>query len=201
MKKIFLFASLLLTAAPSFAAGAVVTQASGDAQIVRAESVQPAAKNAACSAGDKLVTAAGSQMDVALNGLAGCRLLASTRCAIRKTDASEMELAVEEGNVILNLQKLPPGSTFRLETPTAVAAVQGTQFWGRVLPTGEAPDATTFAVREGTVQVTVKDSGKTVTLEKGQALDITPGQLPEVRPALDAELQAMAQASEIATNI
>ncbi len=102
--------------------------------------------------------------------------------------------------MILNLDKLPAGSTFQIETPTAVASVSGTQFWGRVDMAEVANPVTTFAVREGRVQITDKISCKAFDLEKGQALDIPKnGAAPTIRPALDAELAAMAQADAIRT--
>ena len=113
-----------------------------------------------------------------------------------------MHLKIMSGNAVLNLKKLSPASTFKVETPTAVAAVRGTQFWGRVdLQKADNP-VTTFAVREGIVTVMVKNAGKLFYLKKGQALDIPKNTsiAPSIRPALDAEMEAMKQASAIKTS-
>lgn len=180
-----------------------VTRIQGDAIVIAADGTsKPAAEGVKLTSSDKLQTGPNCQADIALNGVAGCRLLAGTLASMAGTNTKKSTVTVETGNVILNLQKLPAGTEFELVTPEAVASVRGTQFWGRVMPAGDTAAGTTFAVREGTVDIKVKSSGQTFRVEKGQALDISPdaGAVPAVRPALDEELAAMAQAPDILTN-
>ncbi|HXV18743.1 MAG TPA: FecR domain-containing protein, partial [Candidatus Omnitrophota bacterium] len=110
-------------------------------------------------------------------------------------------LKITKGNAILNLDKLPAQSSFKVETPTAIAAVRGTQFWGRVEASLPENPVTTFAVRQGTVEIFAKSVEKTFTLEAGQALDIPAVEttVPVIRPALEGEMAAMAQADSIRT--
>lgn len=177
--------------------GASVTQASGTAEVVRDSKTQPATAGVALQAGDALKTGPDGQLDVSVAGLAGARFLGSTEAALTGTEQAQMSVTVTTGNVVLNLKDLPPGSAFELETPTAIAAVRGTQFWGRVDAPAGAP-STTLAVREGSVAVTVKASGASYTVAQGQALDIPMGAMaPTTRAALDEEMAAMAQASDI----
>ena len=138
-------------------------------------------------------------LDVSVNGLAGCRLLESSECSLTAVEKNSMQLDVTQGNVVLNLAKLPGESIFRLETPTAVASVRGTQFWGRVDTKQAGNPVTTFAVREGKVDILDKVSKGSFNLEKGQALDIPkdPAATPSVRVALAGEMQAMEQADAI----
>ena len=120
---------------------------------------------------------------------------------VKSWKIDEMALTLEKGNVVLNLDKLPEKSTFKLETPTAIAAVRGTQFWGRVMPTNkEGVMGTTFAVREGAVEITPLKSQQTYFVNKGQALFIPSDPTKTIeRRALPEELKAMEQADAIST--
>ncbi len=193
-----LAASLL--AAPAWA-GTVITKVEGEPTIDNSGVQRQAAVGMPVEAGEMVVTGPGCRVDFAINDAVGCRLLEGTTCMIAAANGG-MKVSLSEGNVVLNLKKLPAGSTFELETPLAIASVRGTQFWGRV-PKPGTPTQTTFAVREGTVELNVKAVGKAFTLNAGDALDVPDGaaaELPAVRPALAGELDAMAQASDIATS-
>ena len=154
----------------------------------------------AFEAGDTIVSQ-DLAVDFVVAQTAGCRLLPESECRLVSTDPATMKIALASGNIILNIKKLPQTSTFTVETPTAVASVRGTQFWGRVVP--DIPDnpAATFAVREGSVEITVLKDNKTFLLHEGQALDILKEPLvsPSVRPALPEELAALEQAPGIPT--
>ena len=178
-----------------------VTGITGSPQVIRQGQSMPATAGMACQKEDILKTTAGCSMDIAINQMAGCRILPSTECMLSGTDKKSMDLKVADGNVILNLKKLPKNSTFKVETPTAVATVRGTQFWGRVdMQKAENP-VTTFAVRQGAVEILEKSTGKNFTIKKGQALDIPKDTAVEstVREALPEEMGAMEQASSIKT--
>ena len=181
---------------------AVISNLEGTGQILRGGQVLPAQTGMACQKNDVLKTGGDCRLDFSMNGLAGCRILASSECAIQNADAGSMHLKVGSGNVVLNLKKLPAGAEFKVETPTAVASVRGTQFWGRVEGAAGENPITTFAVRDGSVIVTPKGPWKTFVLEKGQALDIPkdPAVIPVLRPALEEELNAMRQADAIQTS-
>lgn len=178
-----------------------VTEISGAPEIIRQGQSMPASLGMTCQKNDQLKTTPQCSMDVALNGMAGCRVLPSSEVLIADASQNSMNIKVANGNVILNLQKLPKESTFKVETPTAIASVRGTQFWGRVdLQKAENP-VTTFAVREGTVEILAKSLNKTFMVEKGSALDIPKDAsvAPAIRAALPGELQAMEQADKIKT--
>jgi hypothetical protein len=180
----------------------VISNVIGQASIIRGDKTMPATAGMACQSGDIIKTSPDCTLDIAMNKMAGARVLAGSECAIVDGKAQNMHLKIMNGNAILNLEKLPEQSSFKVETPTAVAAVRGTQFWGRVdLAQVENP-VTTFAVREGSVEIFAKSLGKSFMLEQGQALDIPKDEsvVPLIRPALEAELQAMAQADAIRTS-
>ncbi len=146
---------------------------------------------------DILKTGPNSQLDLTMNGLVGIRLLAETQVRIMETEKEKMEIELKMGNIIANLKKLVAGSDFKVESQTATLAVRGTQFWGRV----NAPvlPITTFAVREGNVNIIEKSSGKSFDLTPGQALDIPEtGGAISTRQAKPEEMQALEQAAELA---
>jgi hypothetical protein len=206
MKKIFLLISLLLslpvTAFSEEGAGQVmVTAAEGNPLILREGAEIPASVGTACMKGDKLKTAEGCQVDMVFNENAGARLLASTEAQLVSTSPADSYMEIKEGNALFNLKKLPEGSTFRVETPNAVAAVRGTRFWGRVDKKDPNNDIVTFAVAEGSVDIFAKSVNRSYHLEPKQALDIPRhvNESPKVREAKREELKAMKQAEEIAT--
>ena len=180
---------------------ALITLVKGDVKIIRGSEVMPATPAFSFQAGDRVQTGENCQVDVSLNGMAGCRLLAGSEIGLENISKDTMHLKITSGNAILNLDKLPAGSSFKVETPTAIAAVRGTQFWGRVEASLPDNPVTTFAVREGTVEIFAKIAEKTYTLNAGQALDIPSIEtaVPVIRPALEGEMAAMAQADAIRT--
>ena len=204
MKKfwmIFLF--FALSPAQVFAAGNItVMQVSGQPQIIRGDKTIPAKMGTLCQTGDVLKTPTPEcSLDVAVNGLAGCRVLPGSECTVVDGSKSNMRLEIKSGNAILNLKKLPVGSAFEIETPTAIASVRGTQFWGRVDAADLNNPITTFAVRRGLVNILDKKSNKMFSLKMGQALDIPKnGLAPVIRPALDEEMKTMEQAQAIQTS-
>jgi hypothetical protein len=200
MKKAFLFSLLFIAALPLNAAFAanVVSGVEGQPVIVRDGQEQPAAVGMEVKKGDKVKTVAGSRADVSLNGAAGVRLLAESEAVLKEVSDTNTQIDLEVGNVIVNLKKkLAESDRFEVETPTAVLAVRGTQFWGQVTPQGEAPK-TVFAVREGALNVKDKVTAEEWMVTKGGAIEITGDGKPALtRSAAVAELDAIAQAEEI----
>jgi len=192
-----IFSVFLLS--PLWAADGVhVSAVSGGVSLGQAGHVAQALVGVPMNGMDILRTESDGQVDVTLNGLAGFRLLGNTECVLVSQAVGAMAIRVTKGNVILNLKELPAGTSFSMETPTVIAAVRGTQFWGRVDSAAGSP-VSTIAVRQGRVSLTVKASGEVISLLEGQALDVPKGDAtPERRPALEAELEAMRQADYIA---
>lgn len=179
--------------------GCTVNQVMGQVQVIRDGQLTDVSAKDILKKGDILQASENGTVDMSMNELAGCRLLAGSRVKIDGWKLENMALSVEKGNVILNLQKLPKESSFKVETPTAVAVVRGTQFWGRVDDTKTDSPVTTFAVREGVVEITDKATSQTFSVEKGKALDLPKdsAQAPVIREALPGEMQAMEQADAI----
>lgn len=183
----------------AYADSIVVTRVEGSPVVVHNGITIGAFSGMNGHASDTIKTTADSSMDIAINGLAGCRVLGNSEVLIADANTESMSIKVISGNVILNLETLPANSTFRVETPTALASVRGTQFWGRVDGALTGNPVTTFAVRKGMVEVIAKGAEEKFTLEAGQALDIPKSAAkPFIRLALSSELSAMAQADAIA---
>jgi ferric-dicitrate binding protein FerR (iron transport regulator) len=203
--KIPLFLFILSFSSPAaFAAaeGCTVNQVTGSAHAMREGQEIPVERDFVLQKGDTLMTASDATVDMSMNDLAGCRALGGTEVEVLGWKPANMALKVSKGNVILNLKDLPETAAFKVETPTAVATVRGTQFWGRVDTAAAENPVTTFAVREGSVEVApagVVDGGP-IQLQAGQALDITKmSGSYSVRDALPEEMAAMEQASSIPT--
>jgi ferric-dicitrate binding protein FerR (iron transport regulator) len=91
--------------------------------------------------------------------------------------------------------KLSKGSTVSVITPTAVAGVRGTEFWGQVTKKKEEG---VFAVRDGSVEIQLNGSTESLVVNKGEAVEISPvNKTLKSRKAKDAELNAMSQIDEI----
>jgi hypothetical protein len=209
MKKLLLaalalFSSFLCLTTSGSAEGEkiMISSMQGSALIVRDGQEIAAAEGLSCQTNDILKTTPTCVLDITMNDQLGCRVLASSEVEIADAKEKLMRLKLGRGNVILNVNKLAKDVEFSVETPTAIAAVRGTQFWGRVEGAQFDSPVTTFAVREGSIDIFVLGAQKSFTLNQGEALDIPKDAsvVPSIRPALAGELDAMAQASAIKTS-
>ncbi len=199
---VFAVALGLALIAPSHASTnqVVISHLDGEASIIRDDGYHTAVIGMECFQNDIIGVANGGTLDLAINNNAGCRFLGNTQATLNHINPGNTRLTILQGNVILNIDKLKPGETFAIETPMAIAWVRGTKFWGRVLPRNAVEDGivATIAVLEGSVRIQPIGSDQIVDLKAGQAVDISKEAIPTVRPALQAELDAMAMANEIA---
>jgi ferric-dicitrate binding protein FerR (iron transport regulator) len=133
-------------------------------------------------------------LDISLTGIAGLRLLGGTTVDLASVTDDHMHFTFTVGDILMKAGKLG-GRMLMVETPTAVASIRGTQFWGQVRKEGQAG---TFAVREGAIEITFIKTGEKVLLETGDALDYSADQKRLAkRSAKEAELGAMKQIDEI----
>ncbi|TGK00021.1 iron dicitrate transport regulator FecR [Leptospira langatensis] len=123
------------------------------------------------------------------------RLLGGSEASVAALRADQNYIKVNEGNILVKVVKLNKNESISIDTPTVVAAVRGTQFWGQV---NRANETGTFAVREGSVQITRKDDEARVLIKAGEAVDLGPGvKTLKVREAAKAELAAMEQIDQM----
>ncbi len=206
MKKNLLFLMLVSVAlaAPSTSwcestAGQIQVNAiKGEASVIRADQTLPIKTGDTLQQGDKISTGSDGTVDLTLNNVAGYRALPDSESSVLTADPHDMNLSVTKGKVVINLSKLSKDSTFQVKTPTAIAAVRGTQFSCAANP-GDA--GSSFAVREGSVEVMTFSTGESIVLNEGFALDIPvdfSGALSP-REAQGMELATLDQASSIKT--
>nr|WP_228005163.1 FecR domain-containing protein [Leptospira borgpetersenii] len=123
------------------------------------------------------------------------RLLGGSTATLAALNADSASFQVSEGNILIKASKLTKGQSLLVDTPTVVAAVRGTQFWGRV---NKKDETGTFAVREGAVEITRKSDNIKVLVEAGQAVDLKPGNRDlKTRAAAKEELAAMEQIDQM----
>lgn len=190
---------LLILGASPVLAESHVSLVEGDVTIVRGAEKIKAVEGLPLQPADIVETGTGARTDISLNGSAGFRLLEQSRAEIPVNDSANIRVRAELGNILVRIKEefKNQQGRFTLETPTVVAAVRGTQFWGRVGNTG-VENMTTLAVREGIVHVTLRDSGKEVDLNAGEAVDLADSSIDiVVRKAVAPELQALEQAEQI----
>ncbi len=170
----------------------------GDVSLIRGGSASPAAEGTTLKAGDTLKTAASGNADFSMNALAGCRVLPGSEIQVKDPNKKTMLVKLTNGKAMFNLEKLPTKSSFKVETPTAVASVRGTQFLGNVLENGNS----TFAVRDDAIEVLRLSGGEPVgepvTIGEGFSCDITNSGF-ESRSASGAELASMEQVGFVRT--
>ncbi len=191
----FLAAGILISA-PAWASDFKASGVSGKVTAVRDGETRVVAEGDALENGDRILTAEDSRLDVIKAGAWGYRLLASSESVIH-ADETKTEIEMPQGNVIFKVNPMQ-GRDLSVRTPVVVVAVRGTQFWGQVLPAGTSHNST-FAVREGDVEVTVVGSENKMMLQAGQAIDVQgESATAAAREAKPAELDAISQIEDLA---
>ena len=103
---IFLFTFLVVPIV--YAAEEVtITNVQGSAAIIRNGQSLPIANGQNIQKDDILKTEKGGVIDIEMNGLAGCRILESSQSKIVSTKEEAMVLKIENGKIVVNLEKLP----------------------------------------------------------------------------------------------
>lgn len=184
--------TLFATAAQAGQCGAI-TKTEGEPQLVRAGQTLPAVTGTPIEQGDVLRAPKGSRVDFSVNGIAGLSAAEGAECEVAKASESEMRIDLALGELRANIKKLPHNASFSVETPTAIAAVHGTQFTSVVSMNEQNLPDSSFIVRDSKIDVTVKSSGEKITLDEGLALDVPsiPSGTPGARQASGAELVKM----------
>lgn len=124
------------------------------------------------------------------------RLLGNSTCVLKKADAKTVKIEMIEGDIFSKVKNLKSDEIYEISTPAAVASVRGTEFWVRVVK-DKNTSTSTFAVREGTVDVHLLASGDRLTLHAGEALDVPePQRNTTPRDASTKELDDVQKATQ-----
>lgn len=123
--------TLSVWTAPSWAADGEILEVSGNAVLKKAFGGQvPAAKGELLYRGDRLETAEKATVDIAFDAQWNntVRVEPATRVEIASGSPGPARLDLEAGGLYAKLKRLPEGSSFEVRTPTALAAVRGTEY-------------------------------------------------------------------------
>jgi len=154
--------------------GTVDVQASGETDAWReAEAGMP------LSAGDKVRTGADSSAEITLDGSGIIRLGESSEVTASSLKTSSSSFFLSMGSLVSKIKGLlKKEARLQVRTPTAVAAVRGTEFC--VEHDAAANETTAGVFDEGRLDVSSLDAdGKTVTegiVEKGDEVSLRPGE-------------------------
>lgn len=212
--KLPLAAALLLAygslhAAEPAASSARLVHAGGDVTIESKAGGRLAKSGAALIEGDSVTTAAGATAIIELPDGSRLKLRASSRLAVTlpgpKSTLTEVFLSF--GSVFAKVTKRRTGQQFNVRTPSAVAAVRGTEFftaYGRAK--GKSRDLW-VCVNEGSVELETTKSKQGLIVPAGQGvliksgLDLTKPQSYDWTKDLNWNMDAENGAVEDKTNL
>jgi hypothetical protein len=175
-----------------------ISKIQGQATLIQDGQSRPAQEGDKLKTGDVVKTSADGTVDFTMGSLAGCRVLPDTECKISDAKKTDMVVKLEKGWALFNMKKLPEDTAFRVETPTAIASVRGTQFSGRVDTSILKDPKSTFTVRESTIAVSKLTNGvpqgTPIIIQEGFSCDITLTEIQALaRPATGQELAVIEQ--------
>lgn len=166
-------------AAENFGGDAVLDKVSGTVSIVAAGSKSGvrAKGGETLLYGDAVRTGPGAVAQIVLKDRGAVLIHENTYFTLAGNPRRTM-LEFARGEFLIGLRKkLERGMFFRVRTPSSVASVRGTLFWGK----SDKEKTTTYAGFGHRIEVTAL--GKTVAVEAGQTVTVPFGQPPaEVQP-------------------
>jgi hypothetical protein len=176
-------ASAQSSAAPAPAWRARLTKVSGDVQIRAAggPSFSAAKAGRKLAEGDEVRTGRGGVAELALDGDAVLQLKPRSDFTLSKTDKSSSFVTLALGTVLAKLHRLASNRAFEVRTPTAVAAVRGTEFGVSV----ERSLTRVGVFSEGLVEIS-DSAGHQLTLAPGQESEVPEGGPPSAAAKLKA---------------
>lgn len=152
---------------------------------------------AVIQAGGQISTGAEGASSLVLGRLGTARMGADSEVKVPAQKETGHSLELLKGKLFMNISggelKERAGSEFKLKTPAALLAVKGTRFFAI-----SANAADVIGVHEGSVEVMEPTSGKSVMVEAGNAVSVSPGILGEVRALSDTEIK-LAQEYDLAS--
>lgn len=154
-----------------------VVHVSGDVTIEGSAGGRLAKSGSALAEGDSVTTAAGAVVVIELPDGSRLKLRESSRLAVtlQGPKSAVTEAALSFGSVFAKITKRLAGQPFQVRTPTAVAAVRGTEFFtafGRAK--GEGRDLW-VCVNEGAVDLRTTKSDKGLLVPAGKGVLIKAG--------------------------
>ena len=190
----FFLLFLCFTTLASAKAEVVVSGIEGSASIIRNGQTIAVEKGMKIQRNDTVKTESNGRLDIVLNNAAGLRVQPSSEIRLKQIKPKKIDIELVVGNIFANVKKLLKGSSFEVETGTAVMGVRGTK-----LSASHKNGKTTFAASEGQLKVKDKATGNTYDVSAGNAIDIGEGTTSEVRGTTTEESNDLNQTNELAT--
>lgn len=175
MRTLALFLAAVLCAGPAAARDAVLVKAQGKVSVKAdgSEKFVPAKEGSLLLYGDTVRVGKRSVAQLTLGADAAVLLREETEFLIGGS-AGQTELDFSFGEFLIGLhKKLSKKQSFRVRTPSAVASVRGTLFWGKA---DKKNKSTTYAGFGG--KVSVEAQGKTVEVAPGKTVTVAFGAAP-----------------------
>ena len=143
---------------------AVVISFLGSVEITRAAEVaRPVVLGEELKEGDLVVTGASSFVVFSLGETATVRIQPESSVTLSGiADTANIEMGLEKGGVLNRVNRLSKGATYKIFTPTVVASVRGTVFSAYY-----EKDTNTIAVKNGRVDVSMKNRAEDVAISDG----------------------------------
>ena len=144
--------------------------------------------------GDVVRTGLDGGAEISIDGQSVILLSPGSDFALQSQEPSETRLFLGLGRLLAKIEKMVAGRKLTFATPTAVAAVRGTELGIEELETGESRVA---VFDEGVVAVSRADGGPEVTLRANQETAVAGGKAPAPARALEAFKSAKASVPQL----
>ncbi len=128
--------------------------------------------------GDRIVTNAGGQAQIAFNGSGVLTLTPNSSFTVKALSQSKTSLFLGLGNIIAKFDHLLSGENLQVQTPMAVAAIRGTEFG---VSFSKSSGAKVGVFDEGKVEVTNHSGHEFLKPHQELAVKSKNGKLPHVR--------------------
>jgi hypothetical protein len=204
-----LLLSLPASAKPKAEPAARLRFIHGDVTVETKDGGHPGAAGEALASGDAVATGGKAAAIVELADGSRLKLRESSRLVLSLPGPRDVstEVFLALGSVFAKVTKRLPGGEFRVRTPSAVAAVRGTQFFTAYGRDHEGGRDLWVCVNEGAVEVGTKESkapvrvpaGKGVLIKRG--LDTTKPQAYDWTKTLNWNMDPKSGAVEDKTNL
>lgn len=144
----------------------------GSVEITRgAEAARPVVLGEELKQGDIIKTGSASFMVFSIGETATARIQPDTQVTLSGiTDKANIDITLMKGGVLNKVNKLAKGGSYKINTPTVVASVRGTVF-SAYFDEG----TNTVAVKNGNVEVEMKEKKESVSLKEGNTAVIKDG--------------------------
>lgn len=148
----------------------VVVSFMGTVEVIRgADAARQVSLGEELKEGDRIKTGSASFMVFMIGETATARIQSDSDVTlVNISDPANISLGLSQGGILNKVTRLSKGGSYKINTPTVVASVRGTVF-----STYFDKGTNTVAVKNGNVDVSVKDKTESVSVKDGNAVVYT----------------------------